>query len=435
MAVNIHHERIADLLSWDRRAISLVIEQMTEGADNHWFFNQYSAQSTPDLIDETSIDMVTLYDLDGLAAPLPYKGCCEPNTVLTPAGDFAMMQSYTPPSLGSTFRVTPCDPMNDTRMLAELRGMIVGGTVNIRRMSVRDRINAYIQGMLAIQSSRTLETEVRQFIQALLYGKSMMGGPTVKPEDALVDFKRDAALTAVLPVANSWSQEGQNPMAANSAMMNMVYQKSGVQARTTAVFHSPESWDYILNHPQWQNYKCFCSDNNSGPVSQRFSMDITAENPAPRGLRELSYRPGDFGERHFLYDAEHVVPTPSVDNAGNPIIKLERKPILPPGSMFYVAEQDLEPLSLYGRIEFLGTDINNGTNGLPADSVFEARRRFVNRWPSPDGTCLNFDMLTRPLHTIRRPNATGLLFPIPDVCPPPEFLCATELTCGGLKAA
>ena len=423
-------KRVGEFLNSSRRQMQFQVESMTP-VDQHVLWTMYSSANSPSFVDEDAVDLVTLYDHGDYAMPLPYKRCCEPNTVLTPEGDAAKLQSYTIPGVGSEFRFRKCDPQNDRTMLAELRGILQGTGLSPGMLSPRQRANAYIQGMYAKQERKTFETEVRQQGQFMLYGMARMSGPTIKQEDEIVDLKRDPRLMAQLPLDKSWCKPGVNPLNALYQMYNNIHDFTMNNARVTEVWWSPEAWEWFRTSDFFSKYECFC--RGSGQVERRFSIDLTAPNPAPPGVTELSLRPGEFGERHYRLTEKQTQCESYVDENGVKKLRYVRKPILPPGSVFFVAGNGQHmPMSFYGGVEFLDENPPGPGQQISPDSLFkEGGRRFPNRYRSPDGKCWVFDMESRFFHPHKNPNATGILFPIPDKCPPPEDIAClvTTLEC------
>lgn len=428
-------KRVGEFLNADRRRMQFQVETMTP-RDKHVLWNMYSAANSPDFVDEDAVDLVTLYDHGDYAMPLPYKRCCEPNTVLTPEGDAAKLQSYTIPGVGSEFRFRACDPHNDRTMLAELRGILSGSGFSPGMLTKRQRANAYIQGMYAKQERKTFETEVRQQNQFMLWGMARMSGPTIKAEDEIVDLGRDARLTAKLPEELSWSKPGVNPLDAMFQMFHNIHDISMNNARVTEVWWSREAYNCAINSDFFAKYECFCK--GSGQVERRFSADLTAQNPAPPGVTEISLRTGDFGERHFILDEKQTQCESYIDN-GVKKLRYVRKPIIPAGAVLFVAGQGQHmPKSFYAGVDFLD-DMPPAEGQMIGDGSHfrEGGRRFPNRYPSPDGKCWVFDMESRFFHPNQEPNATAILFPIPDKCPPPaDIEClVTTLECKQGKSA
>lgn len=423
------HKQIYDFLSMPRRNMSVVIESIPLD-QRDWLFNAFSGINNAIVIDEEEFDIATFFDMEDFALPLPYLQCCDELTPLTPDGDYMKMQTYAPVRTGSNFQVKKCDPRRDKRMLTELRGMLAASGRVMSGMTPRELLNAYIQGMYAKQRARLRRTEVLQGTQALIYGKASTGGPTIKPGDDYIDYKRDKKLTATVPANQFWNNPKADVCGQLIHCKQMIRDLTIDQADVTDIVFTPTAWKFFKKNNKWTDKSCKCPPGREKVVNDYY-IDLTPEAPKPRGLRAVQVEIDDSDNTQFwVYDEQHAVVYE--DPATGEKSKV-RENVLPDGAVLLIARNNIRPLSLYGAVEYLGDPPAEG-QPIGTDTVLEGRRVFANRWRSPDGRCWNFDLESVFLHGYRQPNATKLLFPIdPETCPRPDYVCPVEMECEETK--
>lgn len=395
--VHSEHKQIYDLLNLSHRRLSVVTENLTE---NTGFFDQFSAMNNPILMNEDYYDIMTFFEDPDDSTVLPFVCPCDPAVQINGEPERLTMQTFKPPYLKAEFQITNCDPAIHEPHLREILGR------PYESLSPRDRLNMKIASKLRNLSNKFAATEAKMFRDFLIYGKAEVNGPNIKPEESWIDLRRDPQLTAVLPEDQDWCNPCADKVGAFRNIENMVRDCSGKFSTVDYHFLSPEAATWLLSEDEKiKSLKCCNSD---GRIRENISMDLTQQR-AWRGARRMEMLLGNNGVQFWEVDekywAEEIQPDGSC--------KKVKKPVLPPGSILSIASEDLRPLSLYGKIEHL--------------QALEARPRWTNRWEAPNGSCINYEVHSSPLHTLRCTNATALWFPIPSKCPPPANCPAVVL--------
>jgi len=386
------HKGYLDLMKMDPRRLSIFQESFPK---QPWFLWNMLGSKTSTPVDEDAIDFMTFWtdEDDHNLCPLPYVCHCDPGI---PIEEFdaqkVVMESFKVPYMKTNVKITSCNPKYFEHQLRDIPGLPWNS------MTPKQRINMFTAEMLRRQTVQMDVTEKHQFYNFLVYGRARFENPSVPLKDQWVDLGRDPYLQLEMPECEDWSLHPEADRIQHIRwIVNMLRDRSMKYSVASHHFFSPEARRCLFEGSKWRALQCCTGD---GRVREDFKIDLL-DKPAFRGGKRIKFVIGEDDE--FFYEVDEKIMM-SIETSPGQFVK-KKVPVIPPGAVLTVAQPDLRPLSLYGRIHHL--------------DVMESRKRWVNKYYSLDRSCVNFDSHSAPFHPLRGINSTLLWFPCPDRYPPP----------------